>query len=248
MLMNSSQAALAEKTLYLTYRGKYAFAVFVVDVSTPSAMLIKLGVSDTDLDAAITAAQTVVTGTATMSMEDVRRLINLWFDTTAAREVLEGDFVCELLHCRGNDLFYHATTAPFVADTGTGNLKGAWLERCTCDNDVTGTGYVTLRIPHPGKSKGDVIVRSLSGITATTVTTTTDTVTRTITDGAGTLTVYTSGAVANATPTLLAKDFLEPVSLGAAGAIVVRDAVDTVANCDATNLQVTWGYTQQQSR
>ncbi len=246
MKMQYSAASLAESAFYITYKGVYDYAVLVLDVAAPTAMLARLGVSNTSLADAVSNVATVATGGAAVTMEHVRRLINLHSATTASHVVKEEDFQCELLHCRGNDLFYHASVTPIVADTGTVNLKAGWAELGVWDNDATGVGFVTLRVPHPGVSKGEILVRAISGLTALSATTATDTVTRDVTNGAGDRTVFTTGSVANATAALLAKDFLEPVGLGARGPIVLRDAVtNDVANCDFTSLAVVWGLNNQ---
>lgn len=237
MLMQIKSAALASGAIRVRYHGAYAYAVATLTVSTPAAPVLKLGVSDTSLAAAVSAAQTVITGNATLNHRDVVAAINNWFDTTAARAVLEGDFVCELYNSLNTDIF-GGTATPYAADAGTLNLKNTWQNALVIDDNAEGFGYTSVMIPPPSMSKGKVAIKEISGHAGTSGT---PTVTRTIYNKDGT-SLWTSGAVATATDALLLKTFAEPVVFD--GPVIVRDTCTTAAHNTATTMTVMYGFPQ----
>lgn len=237
MLMQIKSATLAAGAIRVCYHGKYAYAAAVLVVSTPAAPVLSLGVSDTSLAAAVSAAQTVITGNGTLNHRDVVASINNWIDTTAAREVLEGDFTAELYNSLYTDIF-GGTASPYAAAAGALQLKNTWQNVLVIDDDAEGFGYTSLMIPPPSMSKGPICIKEVAGHPGTSGT---PTVTRTIYDMDGNV-LWSSGAIATATSTLLLKTFAEPVVFD--GPVVVRDTCATAAHNDATTMMVTYGFPQ----
>jgi len=239
MLLHLKAAALAEGAIRVRYTGKYKYASLTLVVSTPAAPVLSLGVSDTSLAAAVSAKQTVITGDATLNHRDVIGSINNWIDTTAAREVLEGDFHAELYNSLYNDVF-GGTSSPYAAEAGTTyNLKNTWVDSLIIDNDVSGT--TSVMIPPPGTSKGFAVIKSIKGHPGTSAT---PTVTRSIYDMDGNQ-LDTSGAIATATDALLLAAlpvYDEPVVFD--GPVIVRDTCATEAHNDATTMKIQWGLAQ----
>lgn len=238
MLMQIKSAALAAGCIRIRYHGKYQYAVAVLVVTTPEAPVLSLGVSDTDLAAAVTAKQTVFTGDGTMNMRDLIAKINNWIDTTAAREVLEGDFTAELYNAIYTDVVGNATASPYAADAGTLNLKNTWQSALLKDDDAENTSFTSLMIPPPSMSKGAIALIEISGHAGTSGT---PTVTRTIYDMDGNI-LWSSGSIATATSALLLKTFAEPVVFD--GPVVVRDTIAAYAHNTATTMMVTYGFPQ----
>lgn len=239
MIMELTTAALAEEAIEIKYIGKYDYAACVIDQDggADESPLITLGVSDTSLAAAVTAAQTVVTGSATMDIQEVIAKIGIWYDTTAARKVLEGDFKCQQFNSLLNDSVYDASNPKFEDDAGTtNNLKLGWYGALTWDNNVDSTGFVTLRVPQEGEFNGAIAIKEISGCLGTSGT---PTVTRTIYDKEGT-SQWSLGAVATATAATLLKTFAEPVKFGSS--VYVRDTAATAAHVTATTLSVMYAH------
>jgi len=244
MIMEMASAALAENAIEIRYDGDYDYASAVCDDSggAASSPLISLGVSNTSLAAAVSAAQTVYTGTSTGDIQEVIAKLGIWYDTTAAREVFAGDFKVRQFNSLLNDSIYHASAAKFEDDAGTTNLKNTWTGFLTWDNNVDSTGFVTLRIPTQAEFNNVVAVKELSGHSGTSGT---PTLTRTIYNAAGT-SKWSSGATATATSALMLKTFAEPVMFG--GPIIVRDTAGTVGHLNATTMSVMFANVSQKER
>ena len=229
-------AALAEGSLRARYTGKYPYAAAVLVVSTPTAPVLSLGVSDTSLADAVSNAATVITGDATLTHRDAMASVNNWNATTASHTVDQGDFQCELYNSLYSDVFGGASS-PYAAAAGTINLKNAWVNLLVIDNDVAGT--TSLMLPPPSMSKNSVKIVSVRGHAGTSGT---PTVTRTIYDMDGN-TLISSGAVATATDALLLTAlpvFDQPITIGEP--VVVRDTCDNVAHNTGTTMVVEWGF------
>lgn len=239
MIMQLETAALAEDAIEIKYIGKYDYAACFIDDNggADASPLISLGVSDTDLAAAVTAMQTVVTGSATMDIQEVIATIGLWNDSTAARKVLQGDWKCRQFNSLLNDTVYAASTALFEDDDGTtNNYKDGWKGALTWDNNATGVGFVTLRVPQECEFNGAIAIKEISGHLGTSAT---PTVTRTIYNKAGTA-QWSLGSVASATSALLLKTFAEPVKFGSP--VYVRDTAANVAHATATTMSVMYTH------
>jgi len=241
MLMKLKSAALAAPCIRVRYTGKYAYATLVL-VETAAAPVLSLGVSDTSLAAATSAAQTVITGDLTFTLRDVVQSINNWIDTTAARAVLQGDFQAELYNALYSDVFGNATAAQFAAAAGTVQLKNVWADALIKDDDAEGSSHTSLMIAPPSMSRGMVAIKEITGHPGTSGT---PTVTRAIYDMDGNSLVSTA-AIATATDALLAAAlpaFAEPVIL-CDGPIIVRDTVATYGHNNATTMRVMYAFPQ----
>lgn len=171
LILNQTAFAIAEGAIRVKYNGQRAFACVIVDQDggTNSSPLIKLGVSDTTLAAAVTAAETVFTSTAnTDRLDHIVAAIRWWKTTTSGARVETGDFECEILHAVGNALIdtpYHASAPKFEDDDGstTNYADGSWHDTMLWDNDSAGVYGVHLRLPHPSLSKGHIAIDSIVG-------------------------------------------------------------------------------------
>lgn len=170
-VFQSKAMALGESAIRVKYNGAYDFACVIVDQDggTGSSPLIKLGVSDTDLAAAVTAAETVYTSTGdTNLMNDMVNAIRWWKTTTSGAVVESKDFDCEITNALGNstiDTPYHATVEKFVDDDGstTNFADGDWHGTVLWVNVADSVGTVSLRLPPAGTSKGQVTIASKTG-------------------------------------------------------------------------------------
>lgn len=169
-LFHSTAMALAEGAIRVRYVSRqFEFASFTA-ASSSGELTLSLGVSNTDLAAAVTAKEDIYVSSGTSDrMDDIVATIRNWRTTTSGAEVRTGDFDCELLHCIGAESPDHATVDKFEDDAGTTNsLTNAWREVLLWDNDAaTGVGKVTLRLPHPAASKGGVALGAVSGALST---------------------------------------------------------------------------------
>jgi hypothetical protein len=240
MIMHSKSAALAAPAIRWKYTGKYAYASLKLTVSSPTAPVLALGVSDTDQAAAVTAEQTVITGNGTLNLRDVVESINNWLDTTAARAVLQGDFRAELANALYSDIF-GGTATPFETAAGTLNGKNTWQDGLIVDDNAEGFGYTSLMLaPYSMGLKGPVVLKEITGVPGTSGT---PTVTRNVYDQDGNL-LATSGSIATATAALLLAALPawgEPVILGN-GPIVIRDTCATAAHNTGTTMRATYGF------
>jgi len=239
MIMEPQAAALAENAIEIRYKGKYDYAACFIDDDggANASPLISLGVSNTDLAAAVTAMQTVVTGSATMDIHEVIATINNFYDTTAARKVLAGEWEARQFNSLLNDTVYAASTALFEDDDGTtNNYKKGWYGILTWDNNATGVGMVTLRVPQEAEFNSLIAISEISGLTGATGT---PTITRAIYNKEGT-SLWTNGGVASATAALLKQTFPEPVKFGSP--VYVRDTAANVAHLTATTMFVVYAH------
>jgi len=242
MLMKLKSAALAAPCIRMRYTGKYAYATWVL-VETAATPVLSLGVSDTSLAAAATAAQTVITGDLTFTLRDVVQSINNWIDTTAARAVLQGDFQAGLYNALYSDVFGNGTAAQFAAATGTVQLKNTWAGAIIKDDAANGSSHTSLMIAPPSMSPGGMV--AIKEVTGHPGTSGTPTVTRAIYDMDGNSLVSTA-AIGSATDALLAvalPAFAEPVIL-CDGPVIVRDTVETYGHNDATTMRVMYSFPQ----
>ena len=240
MIMQSLAAKIGEAAIRVKYDGPYAFASLVLNVSTPAAPILQLGVSDTSLADATSNAETVITGDATLTLQDVVAAVEMWNTSTASHVVQEREFECEIYNAIYTDVFGHSASANYVTAAGVLNLKGAFVDCLIMVNTIAGT--ITVRVPPPSLSKNVITIKDISGHPGTSGT---PTVTRQILGNDGTV-YYTSGAIATATDALLKPNgvaaplFFEPI-LFAGGPVVVRDTCATPAHADATTMFVMWG-------
>jgi len=241
MLMKLKSAALAAPCIRVRYTGKYAYATLTL-VETAATPILSLGVSDTDLAAATTATQTVITGDLTLNLRDVVHSINNWLDTTAARAVLQGDFQAELYNALYSDIFGNATAAQFAAAAGSIQLKNVWGDALIKDDDAEDSAHTSLMIAPPSMSHGMVVIKEITGHAGASGT---PTVTRAIYDMDGNSLVSTA-AIATATDALMATAlpaFAEPVIL-CDGPVIVRDTVETYGHNTATTMRVMYSFPQ----
>ncbi len=237
--MQSKQAALALPCIRARYTGKYEYAALVLDVGTPAAPVLKLGVSDTSLADAVTNVATIITGDGTLNIRDVVASVRNHSATTASHVVQEGEFDCEISNAVYSDVF-GGSANQYAAAAGSVNLKNTWRDALLIDDDVAGT--TTLRLPPCGMSNGPVVILNITGHPGTSGT---PTVTRTILDIDGTE-LWSTGAIATATDALLNPNiptFAEP-TMFSSKVVVVRDTCSNVAHNTATTLTVTYALAQ----
>lgn len=253
LIINPTAMAVAEAAIRVKYNGVFAYAAVVVDQDggTDSSPLIKLGVSDTSLAAAVTAAETVFTSTAgTDVMNDIVNAIRWWRTTTSGARVESGDFECEIKNALGNstvDTPYHASAAKFADDNGstTNFADGSWHDTMLWDNDSAGVYGVHLRVPGPELSKGGVVIDSIIGDLTKAAGTALDSgMRRYLYDDDGNV-LWDSGAqttLGNANFNILAGDRAAPRDWNMP-VIVFDRAADSAdaADCDATTAVVNWG-------
>ena len=239
MIMQSLAAKIGEAAIRVKYDGPYAFASLTLVVSSPTAPVLSLGVSDVSLADAVTNKETVITGDGTLTLQDVVAAIEMWNSSTASHIVQEREFECEIDNAIYPDVF-GGSASPYAAAAGVLNLKGAFVDCLIMVNTIAGT--ITVRVPPPSLSKNVITIKDISGHPGTSGT---PTVTRQILGNDGTV-YYTSGAIATATDALLKPNgvaaplFFEPI-LFAGGPVVVRDTCATPAHADATTMFVMWG-------
>ena len=240
MIMQSLAASLGEAAIRVKYDGPYAYASLYLDVSTPAAPILSLGVSDTSLADATSNMETVITGNGVLTLQDVIAAVEMWNTTTASHVVQEREFECEIYNAIYTDVFGNSGTANYVTAAGVLNLKGAFVGCLIMVNAISGT--ITVRVPPPAVSKNAITIKDISGHPGNSGT---PTVTRQILGNDGTV-YYTSGAIANATDALLKPNgvatplFFEPI-LFQSGPVVVRDTCATPAHANATTMYVMWG-------
>lgn len=230
----SISAAIAEPCIQLTYKGPYAYAAAVLVVSSPTAPVLSVGVSDTSLADAVSNAAAVITGDGTLTLRDVVASLKLHQATTASHVVRECEFEAVLWNAIYSDVF-GGSSSPYAAAAGVINLKNTPTGILIIDNDVAGT--TSLRIPVPSVSNGPVAISNVAGHPGTSGT---PTVTREIYDLDGNVLATLDSAVASATDALLNPNrptFVNPVILHS-GPVVVRDTCGTAGHNTTTTLKV----------
>ncbi len=235
MIMQMKQATLALPCVRARYTGKYTYAALVLDVGTPAAPVLKLGVSNTSLADAVSNVATIITGDGTLTIRDVVASVRNHSATTASHDVLENEFDCEINNAIYTDVF-GGSVNQYAAAAGSLNLKDQWQDALLIDDDVAGT--TTLRLPPCGVSNGAACIKNIAGHPGES---TTPTVTRSIYDIDGNL-KWSTGAIATATDLLLNPNtptFVEPIVFSLKP-VVVRDTCANVAHNTATTLAVTW--------